>query len=41
MESGKGLRIGLPLRGFQGILTGAPKFDGTSDAIMRSYEQEK
>jgi len=41
MDSGKGLRIGLPLRGFQGILTGAPKFDGNSDAIMRSYEQDK
>src|SRR6185503_5374530 len=41
MDSGKGLRIGLPLRGFQGILTGAPKLVGNSDAIMRSYEQDK
>jgi circadian clock protein KaiC len=35
LDGGKGLRIGPPLKDFQGILTGAPKFDGASDDIMR------
>jgi len=41
MDGGKGLRIGLPLRQFHGILTGAPQFDGAAAEIMRSSAQEK
>lgn len=33
-RDGKGIRIGEPLRGFQGILTGAPRYDGSQDRIM-------
>ena len=38
LDGGKGLRIGPPLRDFKGILTGAPKFEGETDEIMRSSE---
>ena len=41
MESGRGLRIGPPLKEFEGILTGAPKFAGKSDDIMQPSEQHK
>lgn len=34
LDGGKGLRIGPPLKGFQGILTGAPKFGGTPEEIL-------
>ena len=34
LDGGKGLRIGPPLRDFQGILTGAPKFGGTPEEIL-------
>jgi circadian clock protein KaiC len=36
LAGGHGVRIGRPLKDFQGILTGAPKFDGTAEDIMRS-----
>ena len=36
LESGKGIRIGKPLREFHGILTGAPVFDGDAGKIMES-----
>jgi circadian clock protein KaiC len=36
LESGKGIRIGKPLRDFHGILTGAPVFDGAAEKIMQS-----
>jgi circadian clock protein KaiC len=36
LAGGHGIRIGRPLKDFQGILTGAPKFDGTAEDIMRS-----
>jgi circadian clock protein KaiC len=36
LAGGHGVRIGRPLRDFQGILTGAPKFGGTAEDIMRS-----
>jgi len=41
LDSGKGVRIGQPLRDFQGILTGAPKFAGPPGDIMQFSEQEK
>jgi len=34
LESHKGLRIGLPLREFQGVLTGVPTFVGRGDQMM-------
>ena len=34
LDGRQGLRIGQPLRGFQGILTGAPRFGGTPEQIM-------
>ena len=34
LDGGKGLRIGQPLRDFQGILTGAPRFGGTPEEIL-------
>ena len=35
---GKGVRIGEPLKDFQGILTGVPRFEGTQEKIMRPNE---
>jgi circadian clock protein KaiC len=34
----KGIRIGEPLKEFQGILTGVPRFEGKPDKMMRSSE---
>jgi circadian clock protein KaiC len=34
LESGRGLRIGPPLKQFQGVLTGAPFFHGGSEQMM-------
>ena len=34
LENGRGIRIGEPLREFQGILTGVPVFRGTETQIM-------
>jgi circadian clock protein KaiC len=34
LEAGRGLRIGKPLKQFQGILTGAPAFQGGADQMM-------
>ena len=36
-----GIRIGAPLRGFQGILTGAPQFDGTQDQVLSQTGPKK
>ena len=36
LEGGKGLRIGKPLTHFAGILTGAPKFEGSQDDILKT-----
>jgi circadian clock protein KaiC len=41
LNGGKGLRIGRPLRDFQGILTGAPRFGGEANDILQSYERDK
>ena len=41
LDGGKGIRIGLPLRDFQGILSGAPMFGGGPNDIMRSSELMK
>jgi circadian clock protein KaiC len=36
LETGKGIRIGKPLREFHGILSGAPVFDGATEKILKS-----
>ena len=36
LDGGKGIRIGNPLTRFEGILTGAPRFEGTQDDILKS-----
>jgi len=36
LESGKGIRIGDPLKEFQGILAGAPVFHGRGDQMMET-----
>ncbi|HTL61548.1 MAG TPA: ATPase domain-containing protein, partial [Nitrospira sp.] len=38
LESGKGLRIGRPLKEFQGVLTGAPVFHGRMEQMMERPE---
>lgn len=38
LDAGKGLRIGEPLTHFAGILTGAPKFEGNQDDILKSLK---
>jgi circadian clock protein KaiC len=41
-EVGKrGIRIGEPLRQFQGVLTGTPEFAGESGRLMREQDEEK
>jgi circadian clock protein KaiC len=34
LESGVGIRIGEPLREFQGVLTGVPNFQGSPKQVM-------
>jgi circadian clock protein KaiC len=34
LETGKGVRVGEPLRGFQGVLTGMPTFRGNKKQMM-------
>ena len=34
LEAGKGIRVGEPLRDFQGVLTGAPTFRGSEKQMM-------
>jgi circadian clock protein KaiC len=41
VESGKGLRIGQPLKDFHGILTGLPQFGGSREQMMRSHRKEE
>lgn len=41
LNGGHGLRIGRPLKDFQGILTGAPKFGGPPDDTLASFERNK
>jgi circadian clock protein KaiC len=41
LESGKGVRIGQPLKEFQGVLTGVPVFHGRSRKMMSASDEEK
>jgi len=34
LESGRGLRIGPPLKQFQGVLSGTPRFYGGTEQMM-------
>ena len=36
-----GIRVGEPLRKFQGVLTGVPSYDGTKDALMEESDDEQ
>jgi circadian clock protein KaiC len=38
LESGKGIRIGPPLKAFQGVLTGVPVFHGAPQQIMKESD---
>jgi hypothetical protein len=40
LDGGKGIRIGDPLTHFQGILTGAPIFEGSQDEILKAVEMK-
>jgi circadian clock protein KaiC len=37
LESGKGIRVGQPLKDFHGVLTGAPVFRGRAEQVMRGF----
>jgi circadian clock protein KaiC len=41
LEAGKGIRIGPPLREFQGVLSGVPVFHGTKEQIMKASDAQK
>jgi len=38
LDGGKGLRIGEPLTQFSGILTGAPRFEGSQEDILKALK---
>jgi circadian clock protein KaiC len=38
LEAGKGIRIGRPLREFEGVLTGMPRFHGSPEKIMKASD---
>jgi len=38
LEAGKGIRIGGPLKEFQGVLSGAPVFLGSQEQIMQHHD---
>ncbi|HKO19059.1 MAG TPA: ATPase domain-containing protein [Acidobacteriaceae bacterium] len=40
LETGSGIRIGEPLRDFQGVLSGVPVFRGSQEQIMRHPNDE-
>lgn len=41
MDGGQGIRIGKPLKEFEGVLTGAPRFRGSPDQILRRVDAER
>ena len=41
LEPGRGVRVGEPLKEFQGVLTGAPVFHGISGKIMTASDAKK
>ena len=38
LETGKGIRIGEPLKNFQGVLSGVPLFRGSEEQIMQRHD---
>ncbi|HEX6622401.1 MAG TPA: ATPase domain-containing protein [Pyrinomonadaceae bacterium] len=36
-----GIRVGDPLRKFQGVLTGVPSYDGAKDVLMEEFDDEQ
>lgn len=40
LETGRGIRIGEPLKDFQGVLSGTPVFSGSQEKIMRHHDSE-
>jgi circadian clock protein KaiC len=38
LESGRGIRIGNPLKEFQSVLTGTPQFHGAADQMMKASD---
>ncbi len=36
-----GIRVGEPLRKFQGVLTGVPSYDGAKDTLMEESDDEQ
>ena len=41
LEKGKGIRVGQPLKEFQGVLTGVPVFRGRAKEIMSDSDARK
>src|SRR5438045_94046 len=41
LEPGKGIRIGPPLKQFQGVLSGVPSFRGTTDQMLKASHARK
>jgi circadian clock protein KaiC len=41
LEPGRGVRLGQPLREFQGVLTGVPVFHGRSETMMSAADGRK
>src|SRR5215469_1538909 len=41
LEDGHGIRVGQPLKEFQGVLTGVPVFHGGSGEMMSASDEEK
>ena len=41
LEPGRGIRVGEPLKEFQGVLTGVPVFHGRSEKIMSASDGKK
>jgi len=41
LEAGKGIRVGRPLKQFQGVLTGIPVFHGAAGEIMSARDAEQ
>jgi len=41
LESGKGIRVGKPLKEFQGVLTGVPVFHGTDGKMMSTADARR
>ncbi len=41
LENGHGMKVGKPLAGFQGVLTGVPVFQGSAEDMMKPHDARK